>query len=321
MFLAVLVTIASVGAGVHSPAARASVAVQDERPFSLAVLRRDGLVIPFAVFDDGWKTPWPAGLPPELPISLTDVPQRWWGVDEPFPRMAIWREGQRVGEVTLTGVTTTRLMCQPRVVLRSDYKASAPIPPSSERPHPKDGLLVGGGAQVDRIESVQRGAPEWNRVMVAMTPEFNKAETAAAGNFSSWRHPVGTDDRRLVPITIESLYRAPSDQQEWTAYFVEAVRQYPPGKQDKDGCGPVTYAYGWVMLDTEDRSWVRLGAGITYCDRFGVRYMYPFGTVKAKDRIYWLFQFAGAEAEGYEVVRPRPNRIESVAAFNAGVCR
>lgn len=319
IFLGVLASLTSVGPGGGSAPAAANPGGQDDRPFSLAILRRDGLVIPFAVFDDRWKTPWPDGMPSEMPISLTDVPRSWWGVDEPFARLDIWRDGERAGAVTLTGVTVTRPMCQPRVVLRSDFKPDAPIPPISERPHPKDGLLVGGGVPVGRIDSVQRGAPDWNRALVAMTQEFNRVETIAAGSFSSWRHPVKTDDRRLVPITIESLYRAPGETAEWTAYFVEAVRQYPATRADR-GCGPLTYVHGWVLLGPDDKSWVRLSGRIAYCDRFGVRYMLPLGTVKAKNRMYWVFQFAGAESEWYEVARPLPGRLESHVSFNAGAC-
>jgi hypothetical protein len=308
--------------GSASPGSHAATVTpfQEERPFSLAVLRRDGQVIPFAVFDGRWKTPWPQGLPLELPISLTDVPKRWWGVDEPFERMDLWRDGQRVGEVTITGLSVSRPMCQPRVVLKSDHKPSAPVPPRFERPHPKDGLLVGGGVPVGRIEAVAPGTADWNATLVAITNEFNRVETTAAGRFSSWRHPVKADDRRLTPITIESLYRAPAETPQLTTLFVEAVRQYPAGKQDKDGCGPLTYVYGWVTLGPKEQSWVRLSAQIAYCDRFGVRYMFPFGTVKAKNRLYWVFQFAGAESEGYEVMRPLPGRLESHVSFAAGSC-
>ena len=307
--------------GLDAPGSRvaAFTTQQNERPFSLAVLRRDGLVHPFAVFDDGWKTPWPDGIPPEMPIALTDVPRRWWGVDEPFERLDIWRDGQREGEVTITGLTVGRPMCQPRVLLRSDFKATAPVPPIFERPHPKDGLLVGGGVAVGRIETVQRGAPDWNRAQAAITSDFNRVETIAAGSFESWRHPVKPNDRKLVPITIESLYRAPGETPEWTSYFVEAVRQYPAGRGDR-GCGPLTYVYGWVLLGPDNKSWVRLSARIAYCDRFGVRYMLPFGTIRAKNRLYWVFQFAGAESEWYEVVRPVPGRLESHVSFNAGNC-
>jgi hypothetical protein len=320
--LALLSLVAGVIAVGGDPSlAAAGARVQQDRPFSLAVLRRDGLVIPFAVFDGRWKTPWPQAMRAmELPIALTDVPKRWWGVDEPFERMAIWRDGQRAGEVTITGLTTSRVMCEPRIVLRSDYKASAPVPPPFERPYPKDGLLVGGGVPVQRIESVARGAPDWNRALVAITPDFNKAESTAAGRYTDWRHPFDADDRRLVPITIESLYRAPGETPEWTSYFVEAVRQYPPGRQDKDNCGPLTYVFGWVMLGPKDKWWVHLVARVTYCDRYGVRYMLPLGTVKARNRVYWVFQFAGAEGEWYEVTRPLPGRLESHASYNAGTC-
>ena len=313
-----LATLTGVAGSARSGPNALDAASQDQRPFALGILRRDGLVIPFAVFDERWKTPWPAGMPSEMPISLTDVPKRWWGVDEPFERFALWRDGKREGEVTIGAPTVTRPMCQPRVVLRSDYKATSVIPPVSERPHPKDGLLVGGGVPVGRIDAVERGA-EWNSALAAMTPEFNRLETIAAGGFAAWRHPFNADDRRLTPITIESLYRAEGETPGWTPYFVEAVRQYPPSMMDR-GCGPLTYVHGWILLGPDDRSWVRLSARIAYCDRFGVRYMLPLGTIKAKNRVYWVFQFAGAESEWYEVARPLPGRIESHVSFSAGAC-
>jgi hypothetical protein len=246
------------------------------------------------------------------------VPKRWWGVEEPFDRFVLWREGKREGEVTVTAPTITRPMCEPRVALRSDFKTTSTIPPASERPHPKEGLLVGGGVTVGRIESVERGT-EWNSVLVAMTPDFNRLETTAAGRYAAWRHPFSADDRRLTPITIESLYRAEGETPEWTPYFVEAVRQYPPSIMDR-GCGPLTYVHGWVVLGRHGRSWVRLSARIAYCDRFGVRYMLPLGTINVKDRAYWVFQFAGAESEWYEVARPLPGRVESHVSFDAGSC-
>ena len=47
--------------------------------FTVGVLRRDGVVIPFAMYDGNrWSPNWPpAARDPEIPINLRSVPARW----------------------------------------------------------------------------------------------------------------------------------------------------------------------------------------------------------------------------------------------------
>src|SRR5436190_19562206 len=53
--------------------------------FSLAVLRRDGVMIPFASFDGrAWSLQWPASdVSVPLPIARGDIPKKWWGPPGP----------------------------------------------------------------------------------------------------------------------------------------------------------------------------------------------------------------------------------------------
>ncbi|HEV2179274.1 MAG TPA: hypothetical protein VGR59_03090 [Gemmatimonadaceae bacterium] len=48
--------------------------------FVLGVLRRDGIVIPFATFDGkDWRTDWPAPRDHvDVPIDIASVPKDWW---------------------------------------------------------------------------------------------------------------------------------------------------------------------------------------------------------------------------------------------------
>jgi hypothetical protein len=291
--------------------------------FTLGVLRRDGLVVPFAAFDGRrWKMPWPVDIRNrELPISIDDVPESWWGI-EPVPgkTLPVWRDGARTGDVTLTGVTTTPLMCAPRFTLKSDYRPAAPPPPPFERPYPKDGLVVGGSVAIERIESVEKGTADWNRLLILLTGDFNQQENRAAGAFTSWRHPLKEEQRKRIQITLEAVYRAPTADPGWTAHYVEAVRQYPPGPDDKDGCGLATFAQGWIMLGPKDDVKGKLTAQITYCDRKGVSYMLPLGLVRANGDLFWVFQFSGFEEEWYEVVEPTRNGVKSRVAYPAGGC-
>ena len=317
MKAAISLVIALLALELHAPAFQES-----SGKFVLGVLRRDGIVAPFAMFDGRrWRARWPIDVRNrELPISLDDVPDSWWGV-EPAPKtMAIWRDGQRAGSLNLNGVTMTPLMCQPRITLKSDYKPSSAAPPPFEKPYPKDGVVTAGDVTLERIVSIEKGSADWNRAIILITDQFNRQETAASREFTSWRHPVAEKQRKLVPIAIEALYRAPTEDPAWTAYFVEAVRQYPPGREDRDGCGLATFASGWVLVGPKAESKVHISAKVTYCDRKGVSYMLPFGLIRADGKVYWVYQFSGFEEEWYEVAEPTRRGVDSHVAFPAGGC-
>lgn len=287
----------------------------------LAVLRRDGVVVPFAAFNgQRWSRRWPDRPPLELPISLDDVPGAWWGADPAPRRMQHWNDGVRVGEVTLQGPVLTSLMCQPRLALRSNYTPTAPVPPRFVLPYPKDGLLVSGDAAVETIAVVEPATAEARTVLALIEGEFNKQENIAAGRFTAWRHPVKPDLRKRVPITVEAIYRAAADDPGWTSYFVETIRQFPPGEGDRDNCGLATFVSGWVMVGPEGRKRVQLAAAITYCDRKDVGYMLPFGLVRANAKTYWVFQRSGFEGEAYHVVRPGSRGVDTEVIYTAGIC-
>ena len=288
----------------------------------LAVLRRDGIITPFAAINGRrWSSPWPVDLRNrELPISLDDVPKGWWGVDAPPRSLAIWKEGERAGSVRVTGLATTRLMCEPRIALKTHYKPASDAPPPFELPYPKDGLLVAGDATPERIRTVERGTAEWNLALITLTSEFNREESEAARGFTSWMHPFQEQQRRAIPITMEALYSAPTRDSGWTAYYVEAVRDYPPDPRQRDGCGLATFAHGWILLGPNHDTRLRISARVTYCDRKGVSYMLPFGLIRANGRHYWVYQFSGFEEEWYEVVEPTHRGIDGQVAYRAGAC-
>ena len=288
----------------------------------LGVLRRDGMVTPFAAYDGRqWTSPWPAELRSlEIPISIDDVPERWWGVDAPPETWTIWRDAQRTGSVNVTGLTTIRPMCEPRIALRSDYKPSQPIPPPFERPYPKDGLVVAGDLALEAIRVVPRESPESKAAGTVITREFNRQETAASRAFTSWVHPFPEQQRRARPVTVEALYAAPTGNAAWTAYYVEATREYPPGPEERDGCGLVTFASGWILSHPKNSPKIHLSSTITYCDRKNVTYMLPFGLIRANGRHFWVYQASGFDEEWYEIAEPSERGVAGHVAYRAGAC-
>ena len=299
---------------------------QSAPAFLLAVLHRDGVAQPFAAYDGRrWRASWPDHRRAELPISLDAVDHDWWGIGAPPGRMTLWAHGERMGEASIVGIAQVRALCSGRIGVRTDHKSKALPPPRMKQPYPKDGLLVSGDVPVGRIEMVERGSQEWNRALLLITEEFNKGETRAIASFGGWRHPVRPEVRRARPITIEAVYKAPSDAPGWTTYFVEAAREYEPASmpasvwERSTDCGLTTTGQGWVHVGPGNKTEVELSSRVTYCDRKGVNVMLPFGTIRASDRTYWVYQFSGYEDEWYRIRSARTERYRRRRELSRGL--
>jgi hypothetical protein len=290
-------------------------------PFTIGLLRRDGVVTPFATFDGKtWTSPWPADLQSlSVPISLDTVPGKWWGKAGALTEMTLWAGGERHGTVRLERPATVRIMCSARAGLRSNYVSSLPVPPPIERSFPKDGLVVSGSTAVDPIMVVPRSSPEWQTSEVGMVKAFDEAETTAAQSFTQWKHPVERPQRRQVPVELEALYKAPMDAPGWVAYRFQAVKRYAP--QPADGnCGLRSSGVGWIAVGPNGKHWTQLAVDITYCDRMDDVITLPFGLIRAGGRSYWVYQLSGYDREGYVIARPTPKGIERDVEYPAGFC-
>jgi hypothetical protein len=294
---------------------------EDEGRFVLGVLRRDGVVLPFASFGGkDWESRWPAELRfTELPLLLNDVPARWWGkAGAPGP-MTIWRDGAAAGTLQLERPVMVTPACERRMGVASSYKPAGLPPPPVIRPYPKDGLVVSGPQRIDKIEAVPPGTRDFAGAAMVMLEPMERAEQAAIDQFTAWEHPLNRRERLKIPLEIEALYRAPMDVEGWTAYHVEAVKRYPPGPED-EGCGLITSASGWIALGPKGKTWTEIGARVTYCDRKDVVYFMPLGLMRLAKRTYWIFQTSGYSAEFYGIVHPTPKAFEFEAGYAAGRC-
>ena len=320
MLLAELVLIL-VSLAVPAASTPAAIEPAHPRPFVLAILRRDGLISPFAAYDGkAWTAPWPMDLHSlELPLWVDAIPRQWWGKAGMPAAMTIWTDGTQRGTLELTTPTTVRIMCSPRLALSSTYRSPEPAPPSGVQPYPKDGLVISNGQPIDPIEILSPTSPDWMPMAVSLVEPFDAAERETIRGFMEWKHPFTRAQRLQRPIELETLYRAPMDAPGWSAYHVEAVKRYPPGPEDDD-CGLVTYLSGWVMAGPDGRRQRQLGAQITYCDRRANTYMLPLGLLTSAGRTSWVYQMSGWGREGYAVVRPTPKRIEPEVQYTAGSC-
>jgi hypothetical protein len=309
--------------GTHAlVAARGEIVQERDGRGALAVVRRDGIMFPFASFNrNSWRITWPIDVRTEtLPVTVKAVPERWWGTESPEH----WRVKLTTGEeraIEPRSLVLFPIFCSKRLGLRTTYQSSQPAPPGLPNPFPKDGLAITGDVAIDAIESVDPASSEWAALTSVFITEFDNVEEATLRGVRTatrWEHPIPRRERNKMPLRIESWYRSPAGEPGWTVSYVEAVRQYPPGPEDK-GCGLETLVSGWVHhQDGMLKPGSSLRGKITYCDRVGASYMLPLGRIRPSDRWYWVFQLSGYDDEWYEVAEVGKQKVRHVIEVRAG---
>ena len=297
------------------------VAGQPRDQFLLGVMRRDGVILPFAAFDGRWSMPWPSSLRNvELPATLADVPAPWWGGERPQDWTLYPPQGGST-RVTGSALVTVLVGREKRLGIGTDFVSADAPAPLFELPYPKEGLALAGRGAIERIPHISRYTPMWKELPAILRDDMDEAERLAIGrvrNAAQWTHPVKEPERRRVTAQLEAWYSAQLVQPGFSVSYIEAVKKYPPGPED-DGCGLETFISGWVHANARQPApRTNLSAQITYCDRSRVSYMLPLGSVLANHRTHWVFQLSSWEREWYAVVEVTPGRTRYVVEFFGG---
>src|SRR5688572_13468706 len=209
----------------------AAVPAAAPREFSVGVLRRDGVLIPFAAFNGRtWETPWPGSdLRSPLPIGLGDVPRRWWGGVGPDAPWHAWLPEGEKRPLKLIRPLQVPIFCGGHLAIATDYRGEA----LTERQPtvPKDAMATAGDVTVLPITQVSVNSPDAARLIDAITDRFNEEEALAEKHFTNWTHPYGPIARSRRPIALEAFYRTtdPSPGGDFRTSYIEAVRRFPAG--------------------------------------------------------------------------------------------
>ena len=319
------------GAFLAATIAASAVAVssaQEKGKFSLGVLRRDGFLLPFASFDGRWQVTWPGtDISVPLPISLSDVPKRWWGAAGPDAPWSAWFPEAAPRPLKLDKPFQVPVFCGAYLAVGTDYRGAAPT--EREPTVAKDALAIAGDVKPLPIARLSLYAEDTARMIRGITAKFNEEEAIAATQFTDWRHPWGARSRAQFPIELEAFYRAfentPSGS--FRTSYIEAVRKFPAREEDQ-GCGLITFVRGWVTEVPGKEPIFRLGARVTYCDRAEIAFMQPFGRIavergrgrSAGPDVYWVYQMSSWRDEFYTVARVSPTGVDPVLAVNGGGC-
>ena len=282
--------------------------------FGVGVLRRDGVIVPFGTFDGRrWRNSWPApALDLTVPISLRDVPSRWWGATAPLERWQVWTAtGPQA--VHVAQPDWTDVQCVRQIGLRSDYVPPVAAPPRTEQPYPKDGLAVSPDHTVERIEVVAPTSEEARTLTPALLDAFNAAERTVADRHG---HPVSRAGREGRVPEIEAIYAVGDHPR---IYYIEAARRYRQLGQRADECTAMAFGTGWFARDGEHVRSLSTAVDLLGCDRAGASYMLPLGALRV-GRLFWVVQFSGWDHERYVVVEVKPKTVEAVLSVWGGSC-
>jgi hypothetical protein len=312
----------SVAAGAVVIAVGAALRASDEEPpgrFTVGVLRRDGIIVPFAAFDGKrWSAPWP---PPAIdltvPIGLRAVPSKWWGPGK--TALETWQallvpSADAPRTVNVVQTDWVEAHCQRQIGLRTDYRPAAVVPSRTTQPYPKDGLAVSPPHAIEPIAILPPAGPDALRIAPALLEAFNRAERVVEDRFG---HTVKRHAREGVAPTVEALY-AFGDQPR--IYYVEATRPYRQLGQPADACMQLAFGTGWFVQEGGQVRSLLTVVDLLNCDRGGASYMLPLGVVKIGSRLFWLAQFSGYDHERFAVLEIKPKTVEAALSVWGGGC-
>jgi hypothetical protein len=309
----------------------ASPAAPKHAPFSLAILRRDGILLPFVTYDGHWKSPWPAaGQSPDMPLSVTNIPKEWWPDKKPILEWNLLPLGSgpaSIRPVHAKSVNWYRAGCGQGVGLYTDYKPLILPPPPRVRPYPKDALAFSGDVQIDPIEIVNPKDPIVKSLTDELPADVTLKEDHAIELIAThaWKHSYTAEERKAVPISLEALYRVPKGREGRDFYYFEAVKRYfMPKKEvasEPRSCDLVTFVSGWFgLLPNGSMDDVNAKVTISSCDYAQASFMLPLGTVVIDDVRHWIVQWSNPSYESYSILKPTDEGMEQIFVSGGGQC-
>ena len=312
----------------------------DPRPITFAVIRGDGILIPFATrTGDKWTLTWPVPLKkPDVPLGIDEVPKRWWGKLGPTTTWHAWTIDGAASEVRVERPEWYLARCQQGVGLKTALTARPPVPPPTLQPYPKLGLAATAPLPFRAVEVLDESAPLWGAIRTAVATALNRAEDGMKrtplqiANGGGFFHPFGPEERAKVPVRLESLYRIPLGDGR-LLHFFEATKRYgmpplaagerSPAETPRDGCGLMAFAYGWLVVGPgETLGEPDLRAELTACDYGGSVLMLPLGYLPDTRGALWFAQETSWDTEAYTVLRADPTTgiPEVLFTTHGGVC-
>jgi hypothetical protein len=297
-------------------AASLAVVVAADPVFTVGVLRRDGIVIPFASYNGKrWETDWPVPtLDVRVPVDLRAVPTRWWGPTQALRTWEAWTGGPTPQRLDVTQPDWVDVHCLRQIGLKTTYRSDKPVPPPTIQPYPKDGLAVSPPQPLERIDLLSASDREVQAIANDFQLAFNKAEREVENRYG---HSIRRQAREGIVPEIEAVYAYGHEPR---VYYIEAMRPYRKLGQSAGECMEVAFGTGWFSREGETTRSIATVLDLLRCDRYGASYMFPFGVLRLNGKLFWLAQFSGWDRERFVVIEIGRKTVEARVNVFGGGC-
>ncbi|MFQ5759417.1 MAG: hypothetical protein ACE5HM_00425 [Acidiferrobacterales bacterium] len=341
-----------------STANLASASEVDPDHFWLGILRKDGVLTPFAFYDKGnWSTPWPAYLEvgesgqtkdtskislPAFEVSndyrlspktasLDALPAAWTGGIPGMPtRWYLWpREGhQQLIEVTKA--TQYESHCVYNWGLLADYPDAETARPN-HWPRPKAGIVSSTSLEVSPMVKADIASEESRQTLSLIRMTFHKLEAKRISNIQSkgyvgshlkyTGHPVSEQERDKSEFLVERIVKNATPMNGRTIYYVEMRRHYRKPEHFSDqSCDGITWFTGWLLKDNGRFSILNTRASLTDCDMKGADSADPDHMISVGANDYVVSVNYGYESEYYTVGQITNAGLRQLVSRSGGGC-
>ena len=295
------------------PVVITSAAAQGQR-FTVAIVRPDGRLVPFAAYDAGrWERAWPQADEATDAKAIDRVPSVWRRRGGRVPD--VWRvwpaSGGTAIDARVSGLEVVEAHCSGQVALKTNL-------PKTKLEHPlKSGIAVDSSSvAVGVVEEVRRSDSNWTRAERAVLANFSRLEAAQAATVRE-QLPRETP----VPVTqITALYREARSPRS-PLYFVAEKKYRTPRFLHDPQCSTLTMMTGWLVA-TDGGRYALLAPKVfvTDCDAMEARIGLPLAAFRVSGQLFWVLQEHGYEDETYLIVEIRETEVRYPIEVNGGAC-
>lgn len=307
-------------------AALAAGASAQSSPFTVALVRDDGVMLPVSTYDRGrWRMPWPGPQKEaDVPVRLDDCPLAWWGLRATPRQWMLWTRDEAPRRVTVDRPIVTFTYCRQQVALASRDAARTWWRPADGLRAPKQGVAVAGGdVQVVLPREVAPESPEGRALLDGLQGPFNTNERLmlAADYFARYTPSVDAAQRDRMPVRALGIHAGPGKAGD--LYFVELERRYPRKQPEPlQWCDEVTFMAGWVRRASDERLDLSLiERAVTSCLLDSVLRATPHAVFRTAKGPTWLVELYRPDAEGYAMfAAPVDEAVEMLGYRSIGAC-